>query len=157
MLKTKLKVTNNHLTMVIIAPLLGELFFGEKMKHTEKNIVFYDDDCGLCDRFVKILINMEIKNLYFAPLHKETYNNLLGPRYDSYDSVIFYKSGTIYLKSQAVIEILGLKSPLFLCLKIIPKFISDIVYSFVAKNRKRLFPLNSCLVPSESVRDRFLD
>ena len=47
---------------------------------------------------------MEIKNLYFAPLHKETYNNLLGSHYDSYDSVIFYKSGTIYLKSQAVID-----------------------------------------------------
>ena len=44
----------------------------------KKNIVFYDDDCGLCDRFVKILINMEYKNLYFAPLHKlPTANSLI--------------------------------------------------------------------------------
>ena len=93
--------------MVIIAPLLGGLFFGEFMSN--KNIVFYDDHCGLCDKFVKILIKLNIKNLYFAPLHGITYREQSLIKYDSYDSVIFYKSASVYVKSQAVIKFSGLK------------------------------------------------
>ncbi len=123
---------------------------------SKQNIVFYDNHCGLCDIFIKLLIKLNIDNLYFAPLHGLTYRELIDKKYDSYDSVIFYKSGTVYVKSQAVIEILSLKSKLFKTLKIIPQFILDPIYSFIAKNRKRVFYQDSCLVPSKEVRKKFL-
>ena len=123
---------------------------------SNKNIVFYDDHCGLCNGFVKILIKLNIEGLYFAPLHGITYRELLDKKYDSYDSVIFYKSASVYVKSQAVIEILSLKSKLFKILKVIPKFILDPIYSFIAKHRKRIFYQDSCLVPSKEIRKKFL-
>ena len=126
------------------------------MTNKNKNIVFYDDYCGLCDNFIKLLIKLNIDTLYFAPLHKVTYRELIDKKFDSYDSVIFYKSGSVYVKSQAVIEILASKSPLFKILKIIPIFILDPIYSFIAKNRKRLFPQTSCLLPPKEVLEKFL-
>ena len=126
------------------------------MQLKDKQIVFYDDNCGLCDTFIKLLIRMDIKQLYFAPLHKDTYSALIDKSYDCYDSVIFYKSGTVYIKSQAVIEILSLKSRLFKILKCAPRVLADTVYDLVAKYRKRLFPMSSCIVPDERIREKFL-
>ena len=38
----------------------------------EMNIIFYDGDCGLCNRFVKFVLRFEKSSLfYFSPLSSE--------------------------------------------------------------------------------------
>ena len=127
------------------------------MELKDKNIVFYDDSCGLCDIFVRLLIKLKIDDLYFAPLHKLTYRKLIDPSFDIYDSVIFYKSSNVFIKSQAVIQILSLKYSAFKVLNIFPNFILDTIYSIIARYRKVIFRQGSCLVPNKDILDKFLD
>ena len=130
-----------------------------------KKIIFYDGFCNLCDGFVKIVINLDKNNIFlFAPLTGNHAKKLLKDIYlDSRksDSVIFYDNKEISFKSKAVIEILlSLKGffYLFWFAKLIPSFLSNIVYDVVAKNRYVWFgKQDKCIVPDKKIRSKFLD
>ena len=130
-----------------------------------KKIIFYDGFCNLCDGFVKTVINLDKNNIFlFAPLKGNHAKHLLKDIYiDSRktDSVIFYDNKEISFKSKAVIEILlSLKGffHLFWLAKLIPSFLSNIVYDVVAKNRHVWFGKQAkCIVPDKKIRSKFLD
>lgn len=105
----------------------------------EKTIVFYDGDCGLCQRSIAFLYQADKKHkLLFAPLNGSTYQSLYQEP-ARMDTVRVYSHGKTYEKSRAFIELGsllgGFYRALFL-LKIIPAFIRDFVYDEVAKRRK---------------------
>ena len=130
-----------------------------------KKIIFYDGFCNLCDGFVKTVINLDKNNFFlFAPLKGNHAKHLLKDTYiDSRktDSVIFYDNKEFSFKSKAVIEIfLSLKGffYLFWFAKLIPSFVSNIVYDIVAKNRYVWFGKQAkCIVPDKKIRSKFLD
>ena len=130
-----------------------------------KKIIFYDGFCNLCDGFVKAVINLDKNNIFlFAPLKGNHAKHLLKDIYiDSRktDSVIFYDNKEISFKSKAVIEILlSLKGffYLFWFAKLIPSFLSNIVYDVVAKNRYVWFgKQDECIIPDKKIKSKFLD
>lgn len=133
------------------------------MTEVEKNyIVFYDGDCGFCNRTVQfILQNEKTDKIHFTALQSEFTVDFLKkhnfPEPD-FSTLYFWSDGKLLQKSTAALEISKqLKRPLswLPILKIIPRYFRDLLYDFIAKNRKRISK-NTCFFPSESEKKRFL-
>jgi predicted DCC family thiol-disulfide oxidoreductase YuxK len=77
------------------------------------------------------------------------------------DTVVVLDQGRVYLFSQAVLQILrrlGRGWQFLYALAVVPPWIRNAVYRWIARNRHRLFKGNpSCLIPPPEWRERFLD
>lgn len=119
-------------------------------------IVFYDGDCGLCQRSIAYLsrVDQDAKNLQFAPLNGETYKKIYGDIPSKLTSVKVYSQNKSFEKSAAFFElcsILGGAHRLFLVFRVIPRFILDALYDLIASHRKKV----SCILVTKD--DRFLN
>lgn len=123
------------------------------MRNSEAKIVFYDGDCGLCQRSIQLLISLDsAKKLKFAPLNGETYLNLFSSKSDK-NSVVFFQEGQFYYKSDAFIYILNACSPWwrpFFLFLLVPRILRDGLYDFIAKHRTKV----TCILISKD--ERFL-
>lgn len=122
------------------------------MEHV-KHIVFYDGHCILCSKAIQfLLVNDKHKRLYFSALQSETAANYLKPLSKPWpDSLILYSNKKIYVKSSAALIAISKLSfwyrPIVLLL-IIPSFIRNWIYDWVAKNRYGWFgKTDSCFLP----------
>ena len=126
------------------------------------SIVFFDGVCNLCNRSVDFLIRKDTKNKFlFAPLQGETALELLPPnKRESLDTVIFYKAGKIHTHSNAAIQILkslGDFYSLATIFLILPTFLRDPIYKFIAKRRYQWFgKKETCRLPTAAEKARFL-
>jgi predicted DCC family thiol-disulfide oxidoreductase YuxK len=129
-----------------------------------QTVVFFDGMCNLCNGAVKFIIKRDVKNTFkFASLQSDFAKSELAHfdvDFTAPSSFILLYQGKIYLKSTAALmvakKINGLW-PLCYFFIIVPRFIRDWVYSLIAKNRYRWFgKLESCWVPNESLRHKFL-
>ena len=126
-------------------------------------IVFFDGVCGLCNRLVNITLRMDRnKAIKFAPLQGETAQRMLPPlAEDALDwSMIYWDGERAYSETDASIELCrklgGVLTLVTLC-RWVPRWIRNPMYRMVARMRYRLFgKLESCRVPSEEERARFL-
>ncbi|HLN20127.1 MAG TPA: thiol-disulfide oxidoreductase DCC family protein [Bacteroidales bacterium] len=130
----------------------------------EPDILFFDGVCNLCNGLVKFIIRHDRKGtVMFSSLQSEAASKFLS-RYSFNgkipDSVIFLSGNRIYLKSSAILQLLKVTGGLlrlFYIFRIVPRFIRDFVYDFVARNRYRVFgKRNECMIPGPDVRKRFL-
>jgi predicted DCC family thiol-disulfide oxidoreductase YuxK len=76
-------------------------------------------------------------------------------------SIIYIHGDLYYSESTAVLKILrdlkGIWSLSYIFMGV-PKFIRDAMYRFIAKNRYKIFgKRDSCMVPTDSLRERFLE
>ncbi|EQA44894.1 PF04134 family protein [Leptospira broomii serovar Hurstbridge str. 5399] len=133
----------------------------------DSDIVFFDGACNLCNASVTFLIDIDRKKrLHFASLQSATAQSFLTLT-ESIDllgegaSIILYTKGRIFRKSRAILEILrlvGLPWSLGYAGIVIPPFILDWLYDFVAKRRYRWFgKSDSCRVPTAELKERFLN
>jgi predicted DCC family thiol-disulfide oxidoreductase YuxK len=128
-------------------------------------IIFFDGVCNLCNSAVNFVIDRDTdKQFHFASLQSDFAKGKL----DQYQvdpsllqSILLLKKGRLYHKSGAALEIgmlLGGPWRLLLVFKIIPKFIRDFIYDWIAKNRYRWFgKRETCRVPTADLKERFLD
>jgi len=82
------------------------------------------------------------------------------PRQD-FGSIILIQGNQYFVKSTAILIIIkslgGYFYPLYLLLSIIPRPISNFFYDLIAKYRFKIWGVrNSCMVPSEDLKERFL-
>jgi predicted DCC family thiol-disulfide oxidoreductase YuxK len=125
-------------------------------------ILFFDGVCNLCNGFVDFLITRD-NSLLFAPLQGLTASHKLSPLLtQTLPSVVLIdEQGRVYLRSAAALRVLTGLGGLWLVLKIfllLPGFLRDIIYNFIAANRYSWFgKKDSCRLPSLAERDRFLD
>jgi predicted DCC family thiol-disulfide oxidoreductase YuxK len=128
----------------------------------EKNIVYFDGVCGLCNKFIDFLIRFDKRNkLLFAPLQGETRSKKSNAEYSDYmNTVIFDRNGKLYYKSEASIRIiysLGGFWRVVIILLLIPSFLRNPVYDFIARRRYNWFgQKESCRIPTEEEKTRFL-
>ena len=128
----------------------------------EQKIVFYDGDCGLCNRSVQWILSYERKNeIYFSALQSNFAKQFFMERKEpapDLSTLVFYNGTKFFRKSAAVLRISHyLNFPHFF-LKIgwiVPAFIRNGMYDFVAKRRQNIMKSN-CFVPSLKERQRFL-
>jgi predicted DCC family thiol-disulfide oxidoreductase YuxK len=127
-------------------------------------IVIFDGLCNLCNGAVQFIIRHDKKNKFvFASLQSEVVQKLLNEIEVKYslESIVLIKGDKHFVKSDAVLEIAKKLSglwPMVYGLKIIPRFLRDILYNWVAKNRYTWFgKRESCLSPSPEFSDKFLE
>lgn len=129
----------------------------------DRDLILFDGTCNLCNGAVNFIIDRDPKlNYQFASLQSEIASELLPQKVREIDSIVLLtKSGKVYTKSSAALEIAkNLRGFWFLLstFKIIPIFLRDGVYKFVAKNRYRWFgKQDRCRIPTDDLRERFLE
>lgn len=127
------------------------------------NIIFYDDQCVVCNYWVNLLLKSDKKNrLLFAPLESELGKTIVANTFNlvsNYEqSVLFYNGGKLFEKSEAIeqcFSYLDLKFRVIKgILKIVPLGFKNFIYDFIAKNRYHWFGIkNSCeMLPPEYSR-----
>lgn len=127
--------------------------------------VFFDGVCTLCNRGVNFLIKHDKKGvLKFASLQSEYAQNVIPKALldrDNLDTIIVYTDGKFYERSKAVLKlckVLGGGFYVVLMGYLIPRFIRDGLYRFIANNRYRWFGTQSqCRVPTPDLKERFLE
>lgn len=124
-------------------------------------IVFFDDECVLCNASVQFILKYESKHtLLFAPLFGTTFQAIDGSSEIHNDSLIVYKNNQLLIESDAIIGVLTEMGSywkyLASILLIIPPFIRNAVYSLIARNRKQWFgKAETCLVITGPLKSRF--
>tara|TARA_B100001123_G_scaffold345078_1_gene392332 strand:+ start:301 stop:834 length:534 start_codon:yes stop_codon:yes gene_type:complete len=132
---------------------------------TEKNhVILFDGVCNLCNGFVHFFVKRDpLKNLCFAPLQSKTGQRILaesGLPVDNLGSIVFVEDGHTHLNSTAVLracKYLRFPWPTMKILLLIPSFLRNWIYRWIAKNRYRWFgKLEDCPLPQPNDTDRFI-
>lgn len=129
-----------------------------------KPILLFDGYCNLCNNSVRFVLKHEKKpDLNFCPLQSEKGIELLkiyNVNPHEIDSLVLIQSDTVYIKSSAALRLAPyLKSlyPILYLLLIIPPFIRDFIYDYVARNRYQWFgKSDSCMMPDNQLLKRFI-
>lgn len=127
-------------------------------------IILFDGVCNLCNGAVQFVIkNDKKKEFYFAALQSDA-GIALSQKYNlptnSMKTFVAIIDGKNYTRSTAALQVakrLGGALSMIYVLIIVPPFIRDAVYDFIARNRYRWFgKKESCMIPTPELRERFL-
>jgi predicted DCC family thiol-disulfide oxidoreductase YuxK len=127
-------------------------------------IILFDGICNLCDGAVQFVIKHDPeKKFLFASLQSEAGLQLLKQYklpVETFSSFILIKDEKVYSKSTGALKVArqieGVWSWLYIFI-IIPAFIRDTVYTWIAKNRYKWFgKKETCLTPTPELKSRFL-
>lgn len=130
-----------------------------------KKIVLFDGVCNLCNRSVQFIIKRDKKQQFlFASLQGKTGQELLRqfdlPANDL-NSFILIDGNNLYKRSTGALRMLkalGGGWQLLYAFIIIPPFIRDAVYNWIARNRYKWYgKREECMIPTPELRKRFLD
>lgn len=127
-------------------------------------VVLFDGVCNLCNGAVQFIIKRDPSFVFkFASLQSEfgqSHLKKLNLPLQALHSFIVLESGIYYQQSDAALKIAAnLKGPwsALSIFKVIPKFIRDSLYTFIASNRYRFFgKRNSCMIPTPELQARFI-
>lgn len=127
-------------------------------------IILFDGICNLCNSAVSFVIKRDKKSvIQFAALQTDPAKKLLEQfnlPTQSINSIILIEKGVLYTQSTAVLKIskhLNGLWPLLYGLIIVPTFIRNGIYQWIAKNRYQWFgKQEKCMVPSPELSARFL-
>ncbi|MCY7329350.1 MAG: thiol-disulfide oxidoreductase DCC family protein [Saprospiraceae bacterium] len=127
-------------------------------------ILLFDGVCNLCNASVQWIITHDARSTFrFAALQSETGQALLkrfGLDQVHFNSVVLVAGDRIFMHSDAPLEIarhLGGFWKLAYGLKIIPRFLRDAVYNWIARNRYRWFGRQeACMLPRPEWKARFI-
>lgn len=130
-----------------------------------QRVVLFDGVCNLCSSAVQFIIERDKKNKFqFASLQSQYGQEQLTKYYladKNIDSIVLIEKGKAYIKSSAALHIAknmdGLY-PLAFVFIIVPPFIRNWVYDWVAKNRYKWYgKKDACWIPTPELRARFID
>jgi predicted DCC family thiol-disulfide oxidoreductase YuxK len=133
-------------------------------------IIYYDGECGFCNRAILFLISIDkSRSFTFARLQGKSGQSLIAnyPELRGIDSAVLIEPTAtgnehVAIKFELVRGVArhlsGRWGLLFGVIGRLPRRMGDWVYDFIAKYRKRIYGgSESCPIPSEYVRSRFLD
>ncbi len=125
-------------------------------------IIFYDGECGFCNKSVQLVLNNEkTHEIKFAALQSDFAINFFKDQNllkADMSTFYFWNEEKMFQKSRGALKVLSfLKFPWSL-LKIgylIPNYLRDKMYDFIAKRRTKL-STGFCVLPSPEQKSRFL-
>jgi predicted DCC family thiol-disulfide oxidoreductase YuxK len=140
------------------------------------SLVLFDGKCNLCNGAVQFIIDHErAPTLSFAPLQSELASERLTEAMGAEatralvlgangsgdpDTIVMIEEGKAYTHSTAALRIAAhLTAPwrMAFVFYVVPRFVRDVVYRFIARNRYRWFgKTESCRVPTPELRARFV-
>lgn len=134
----------------------------------EAPILLFDGVCNLCSRTVQFILDHErTPTMRFCSLQSEAGRALLS-RHDMMhvvaeadpDTMVFIEDGRAFDRSTGALRVARhLRAPWSWgrVALILPRFVRDLGYRLVARNRYRWFgKTDSCLVPTPELKSRFL-
>lgn len=131
----------------------------------DKKIILFDGVCNLCDATVQFIIKRDKKDVFrFVALQSGLGQQIIehiGVDTSKTDSIILYEPGhAYYYKAEAAIKIarqLGGIFPLMGAFSILPVWLSNKVYDYVAKNRYKWYgKKDECMIPTPEMKAKFL-
>jgi predicted DCC family thiol-disulfide oxidoreductase YuxK len=134
------------------------------MESSKYHIILFDGICNLCNSSVQFVIKHDKKGRFrFASLQSDfgkTQIQKFQIDLSKTDSVIYIFDNKAYTQSMAALKIakqLDGAWPTIYILIIIPRFLRDCIYNYIAKNRYKWFgKKESCMVPNAELKSRFL-
>lgn len=137
---------------------------------SRQHLLLYDGVCGLCNGSVQFVLPRDKRQLFdFAPLQSATGREWMRrfgrnpAELDTFAVVTDYagRSPALLTKSEAVLYVLGgLGYPwrALLVGRIVPSFLANKMYDFVARRRYGWFGQSDvCILPPAEYRARFID
>ncbi|MFT5820251.1 MAG: putative DCC family thiol-disulfide oxidoreductase YuxK [Crocinitomix sp.] len=131
-----------------------------ELNNIPDNLVFYDGECGFCNSSVQFILAKKKRIFYFTALQSITAKTILENQNTviNMDTIYYLKGGKLYDRSSAALQLVkGLKGayPLLFVFYIVPKFMRDPLYNFIAARRHKI-RTNFCLIPSEKDAQYFI-
>ena len=128
-----------------------------------KPVILFDGVCNLCNSAVNFVIDRDPDGIfYFAALQSDYAREILE-KYQiglGLNTIVLLEDGRVFDRSTAALRIarrLGGPWPLLYGCMVIPPFVRDGVYRWIAKNRYRWFgQTQACRVPTPDLQARFL-
>lgn len=128
-------------------------------------LVLFDGVCNLCAWAVRFIIGRDPRGIFrFASLQSELGQRLLkqhGIDPTRTDSFVLIQDGDASMESTAALRVARQLSgawPIFYAAMILPRFVRDPVYRFIARHRYRWFgKQDSCMIPTPELRARFIE
>ena len=133
------------------------------LESPDGDLVLFDGVCNLCDGAVRFIHRNDPRGHFrFAALQSRV-GLALRARHglpQTLDSLVLVRDGTVHQRSSAALRIAaGLRFPVCLIAAglIVPRFVRDPVYDWIARNRYRWFgQKDACGMPPAGLRERFL-
>ena len=129
-------------------------------------LVLFDGVCNLCNAAVLFVIRRDPRGkIKFASLQSDVGSSILqsyGLQHGNhhFQSIILIEKDKAYTRSTAALRAaryLNKGWPLLYAFLIVPKFIRDFVYDWIARNRYRFFgKRDACMIPTPELKSRFL-
>jgi predicted DCC family thiol-disulfide oxidoreductase YuxK len=127
-------------------------------------VILFDGVCNLCNNVVQFVIKHDPKRQFrFASLQSEFGQNVMkkfGLPVDQLNSFILLDNNKIYTRSTAALRItkkLNKGWSLFYGFIIVPSFIRNAVYNYVARNRYKWYgKKEECWIPTPELQKLFL-
>jgi predicted DCC family thiol-disulfide oxidoreductase YuxK len=131
---------------------------------SEPAVLLFDGVCNLCNGTVRFVAERDpVGRFHFAALQSDKGRELLarcGLPLDALDTFVLVEGDRCWTRSDAALRVArGLSGawPLLAVLRLVPRFLRDRVYGWVAGHRYAWFgKQESCMVPSPELRSRFL-
>ncbi|WP_299391258.1 thiol-disulfide oxidoreductase DCC family protein [uncultured Gelidibacter sp.] len=130
-----------------------------------KQLILFDGVCNLCNTSVQYVIKHDQNDVFrYTALQSEVGQELLKQfKIDTKktDSILLYsEENGISYKSTAALKIaskLGFPRNLIAVFLIVPAFIRNWVYDFIAKNRYKWYgKKDECMIPTAELKSKFL-
>ena len=131
-----------------------------------KKLILFDGVCNLCNSSVQFIIKHDkINTFLFAALQSDAGKQIIKEFHiDTHktDSILLYtpEKGVNY-KSTAALKIaghLGFPINVISVFIVIPVFIRNWIYDYIAKNRYKWYgKKEQCMIPTPKLKSKFLD
>jgi predicted DCC family thiol-disulfide oxidoreductase YuxK len=127
-------------------------------------VILFDGVCNFCNSAVNFVLKRNTsKHIRFAAMQSDAGQRLLQHYHlplTTMESFVFIENGTAYQRSTAALKVCRYLRGLWpLCygLIIVPPFIRDAFYNFIAHNRYKWFGRkDECMIPTPELKQRFL-
>lgn len=128
-------------------------------------ILYFDGVCNLCNSTVQFIIKKDKrKELKFASLQSEVGQKVSKQLEEKYgntpDSLVLQHKGKLHIKSDAALQVSRLMGgvwPILAIFLIIPRFVRNAVYDWVARNRYKWYgKQDECMMPTKELKERFI-
>ncbi len=133
---------------------------------TDKQLILFDGVCNLCNSSVLYVIKRDKEDLFlFAPLQSEIGKDIIKKfniDTEKTDSILLYnpKKDSLSYKSTAALKVakqLGFPTQLLTVFFIVPVFIRNWVYNYIAKNRYKWYGRkDACMIPTLELQSKFI-
>ena len=131
---------------------------------TKKPIILFDGVCNLCNNAVQFIIRHDPDEKFLFASLQSGFGQQLMKQYnlpsENFNSFILLQGNQVFNKSTGALnvakELKGTWKLLYIFI-VVPRFIRDAVYTWIANNRYRWFgKKDDCMIPTPQLKARFL-